>query len=166
MRFGGEYDGEDCWLVWGRWEANLKRALNGRPGLAALQRLEAALLALPTKRLITGNIVSNGDVCALGALALQEQIKYGSADPWADLALNYGYLQDEDTADVEEVSVEIGVRHGMSRTLATYIAATNDEDWPAKTPEERYTWMLNRVRHWITESRAARPAGAGAGEGE
>lgn len=158
MRFDyDDYDGEDWPLVYGRWEAALKSTLNGRPGLAGLRKLEAALVALPSKRLIRSAIVQDGEVCALGALALQEFGEHGSADPLADLSQNYGYLVDEGPSETEETSVEIGQRHGMSRTLAVHIAQTNDEGFETD-PTQRYERMLATVRQWIAESKASAPA--------
>ena len=56
--------------------ANLNRSLAGKKGQAALRDLEAALLALPEKRLVGYHLVKDGDVCATGALvALRRQKK-------------------------------------------------------------------------------------------
>ena len=52
------------------WMANQERSIKGRKGQAALRELEAALLALPEKRLISGELENAvGEVCAVGALA-------------------------------------------------------------------------------------------------
>lgn len=55
------------------WQGNCTRSLRSKAGQAALTRLEAALLALPEKKLIKGKLVnSREEVCAIGALAKAE----------------------------------------------------------------------------------------------
>jgi len=59
------------------WWANVSRALKGRKGQQALMDLEQALLDLPEKRLISGYLAADGEVCALGALALSRRVEQG-----------------------------------------------------------------------------------------
>lgn len=64
-------------------EHNTIRHLKGAKGQAALRELEAALLALPDKRLVHSRFVvtsgeePNGAVCALGAVALYRKRRDG-----------------------------------------------------------------------------------------
>jgi hypothetical protein len=59
------------------WWANVERALSGKPGQTALRELEQALLDLPEKRLISGHLALNGQVCTVGALALHRRVSAG-----------------------------------------------------------------------------------------
>src|ERR1043166_9367326 len=63
-------------------EANRERSLKSRGGQAALRRLEAALLALPEKKLVA-DVIENaeGMVCGLGALAKHENYQGSLALP-------------------------------------------------------------------------------------
>jgi len=119
------------------WEANCRRSISGCKGQTALRELEAALLALPTKRLIRGYLESNGDVCAVGALA-----RYKKHNPIADVDSTY---QTE----------RIGVECGMPRLVAWEVVAQNDIIMEEGTPEQRYTDMLKWVQKQIrsTESK-------------
>lgn len=72
------------------WQGNCRRSMRSKAGQAALKRLEAALLAMPEKRLIRGKLVdSQQQVCALGALAkaegkLPEPDQREDHDDWDD----------------------------------------------------------------------------------
>lgn len=87
-RFGGDY--EEQFPGQGElWEANLRRALSGRRGQAALRDLETALLEMPEKKIIRGKIADRrGQVCAVGLLALHRRVQAGEerAAVLADLA--------------------------------------------------------------------------------
>lgn len=137
----------------GLWDANCRRSIKGRKGQAALRELEAALLALPEKRLIADKLEDDeGRVCAIGALAKAKGVT-PKADP------DY---------EMEEVGVELG----MPRMVAWKVVAENDvtldkvwnvaegplapNDYPYQgglllirdvTPEERYEKMLA----WVQE---------------
>lgn len=67
-QFAGQYD---------LWQANAKRAIAGRRGQQALRDLEAALLELPSKRLIAGRLAHHGEVCAIGALVAHRRAAKG-----------------------------------------------------------------------------------------
>jgi hypothetical protein len=69
-RFDCDYDYDDEYgeLHRGRWEWNLEQAIKGRKGQRALRQLEAALLAMPQRRLVDSELATPaGDVCAVGA---------------------------------------------------------------------------------------------------
>lgn len=105
---GDDYDEEYYWLAVGRWEGNLRRAINGRKGQRALRELREALLALPERRLIAGELATpEGEVCTVGALvayrrarksglSIEEAAKAVALDdpePWE------GYERDPETGD-------------------------------------------------------------------
>lgn len=136
-------------MAMGRFERNTKVAPRSKKGQKALRRLEAALLAMPQKRLAAGviarpvwQLADEYEVCALGALAVHEGI-----DP---LKLWNQWLDDEDgsyTAD--EIADELGPDLGMTPTLAWMVMDENDEVLGGKSPEERWERMLVWVRRHL-----------------
>lgn len=63
-------DEEDFPGQYGLWDGNCQRSIAGKAGQKALRALEAALVALPEKRLIREQLEdAAGNVCAIGALA-------------------------------------------------------------------------------------------------
>ena len=59
-------------------EANRRRSLQSRAGRKALKRLERALLAMEEKKLYADVLVDpNGEVCAIGAVMVQEKMDEG-----------------------------------------------------------------------------------------
>ena len=134
------------------WQANCDRSLKGKAGQRELRELEAALLALPKKRLIKDLLCEGDDVCAVGAYA-----KYKGLDL--------------DRFDPEDESDEVGVSAGMPSLVAWKVVEMNDLQldtvWELAygpvnryeahyrggiplirdmTPEERYENMLAWVR--------------------
>jgi hypothetical protein len=75
-RFGDDYD-EPFPNAWWLWENSLGRAMSSARGQQALRDLEAALLALPEKKLISGALAMGGQVCAIGAYALHKGVAAG-----------------------------------------------------------------------------------------
>lgn len=155
MRIGYS-DEEDYPGQFGLWQGNCQRSLKGRAGQAALRELEAALLALPDKRLIAEELMDdNGAVCGIGAVA-----KFR------------GVITEEMRAQGEHDMEGVGVDLGMPRLVAWKIVEMNDLQfsgtnllfaegpyrWPAEqpyayievTPEQRYERMLKWVREQIT----------------
>jgi hypothetical protein len=126
--------------TYGLWEANVRRAIAGRRGQQALLDLEAALLALPTKRLIAGALCAEGEVCAVGALGLKRLLDAGEGEESAYSRLEGVYSEDGDA------TARFGRTLGLTYTLAWEIAATNDEVFATMTPEARYHAMLRWVR--------------------
>jgi hypothetical protein len=137
------------------WQANCQRSINGKAGQKALKELEAALLALPEKRLIADELEdSEGEVCAIGAVK-----KYRGV---------------EVKADPEEME-EVGVELGFPRMVAWKVVALNDIEidghyveaagptacgnrlwvFVHATPEERYEKVLDWVRKQTTKQEPA-----------
>lgn len=152
------------------WQANCNRSLQGKKGQVALRELEAALLALPEKRLIADKMVdADGEVCAIGALA-----KHKGRDLLAE-----PHLGPDDEFDGEGEMEEIGVELGMPRLVAWKVVCKNDVDfsdselvvfegpyrWPAErpnayvpiTPERRYQKMLAWVQRQLQVPNTAKP---------
>lgn len=155
MRIGYSED-EDYPGQFGLWQGNCARSLKGKAGQATLRELEAALLALPSKRLIAKSLVdAHGEVCAIGALA---EFK--------------GEITDDMIGQGEYDMEAIGIELGMPRLVAWKIVEMNDlqfsgQDllfaegpyrWPAEqpyayvevTPEQRYERMLAWVREQLS----------------
>lgn len=111
------------------WQANCRRSLQGKAGQAALRDLEAALLALPEKRLIHGVLTDEDNgVCAVACYARHKGLDLSKFDP-------------------EDESDEVGIKAGMPRLVAWSVVALNDitlESWlgyvegPRTKEESRY----------------------------
>ena len=138
---GDNYD--DNWaLDMGRWERNSRAVLRSKRGQQALRELEAALLALPVKRLVADDlclpvaITDDGEViyrvCAIGALGLHRGIDPASMAEWNE--------------EGREGTVGMGESLGLRRTLAWVIGETNDRIY-RETEEQRY----ERVLQWIRD---------------
>lgn len=132
------------------WNANVVRSLKGRAGQVALRELEAALVALPEKRLIRNYLIDDADgVCAVGCYARAKGLDLKAFD-----------------RDYETDAV--GVKAGMPRLVAWEVVAQNDiyneghyKDgdgrYVAYTPEERYERVLAWVREQLKSSPEAPP---------
>lgn len=116
------------------WQANCDRSLSGKAGQRSLRELEAALLALPTKRLVEGEVDNGVDCCAVGALARYKQITPVTRFP-------------------DENMEEVGVECGMPRMVAWKVVEMNDVEFGSYarslTPEQRYHAVLDWVRYRI-----------------
>lgn len=160
FREGDDDWDEDSQRRWALAQGRIHRAVHGRPGQAALRELEAALLALPKPRLISGELCRDGEVCALGAIALYRQVRQGY--PWEEAAAIlqqrtyqepvYGEDFDEDgwidCTDQARDTADWAVRElGLTFTLAYAIEEANDEGlWYGASPEQRFRYVLRWVR--------------------
>jgi hypothetical protein len=139
------------------WQANCQRSINGKAGQKALRELEQALVALPDKRLIAGELqTADGEVCAIGALLKYRGIEKTEADP----------------EEMEEVGIELGLPPLVAWKVVcqndieidgrylevfgphhpTYRFAGRDMRLVSVTPGERYEKMLAWVRKQIQEA--------------
>ena len=114
------------------WNANVKRAIEGRRGQASLRELEQTLMVLDPPRLIEGELAEFDDdgiesYCALGAL-----LNWKGVDVFDDIC---------------------GQSIGLTKVLEMTIAWVNDDpDGPDfEAPEDRYTRVLAWVRSRIKE---------------
>lgn len=122
-----DYDGDD--LMMGRWRGMVASATRGKRGQKLLSDLLAALDAMHEKALIVDDLKNqDGDVCALGALALARNMDIEKIDP-----------KDPDA---------VAAAFDIAPCLAQEIAYMNDEyfDSYTETPEERWAGM----RNWIS----------------
>lgn len=124
-RAGYTEDFDDQWdLI--MWRGAVASAIRGKRGQTFLKDLLAALDALPTPRLIKNEFESQGDVCALGAVAQRRRIDLSKYDP--------------EYPDCVEREFDI------ADALAREIMWQNDSGW-RETPELRFV----RVRKWVAE---------------
>lgn len=138
------YDGPDTSGLWAHSE---RRAFASARGKAALKELEAALLALPAKRLIESNVCDGSDVCAIGSIALKREIDAGK-DREAALSDLAGKWGGEDWYDPYDLAPAFGI----AKTVAFRTVEANDEICQDDTPEERYANVLDWVRRKIAAS--------------
>ena len=129
MSRSGYSDGCEGWELI-RWRGAVASAIRGKRGQKLLRNLLAALDAMPSKRLIEGELEADGEVCALGRLGRMQGMDMSKLDP----------------TEPEEVASAFGV----SVALVKEITFVNDEwNW-RETPEKRY----EVVRSWVAKQLA------------
>ena len=166
MRIGYS-DEEDYPNQFELWQGNCRRSLRGRKGQAFLRELEAALVALPEKRLIADDVAKAGEVCAVGAWLLKKRTEAGR--PRADVLAELEAIDSEDCQ-----TDDLAISEGAPRLCAWSVVELNDilcdTQWvkyqgPERsafcyennyrslggypvplTPEERYERILTWVR--------------------
>lgn len=108
-----------------RWRGAVASAVRGKRGRAFLQEMLDALDALPQKRLITDDLVSDdgSEVCALGSVGLKRGIQMADMDPY----------------DYEALAKTFGI----PKALVCEIEFMNDDR--CGTPEQRF----DMVRRWV-----------------
>lgn len=146
-------EGDDSYMPQALFRQAVELALNGKRGQRALRDLEAALLELPAKRLISNHLCKDGEVCALGALALYRGVRK------AEMTKLEKKLWDiYEGVPPGEVSAWAADKIGVREALATEIQWQNDEEawWgDPETPEQRYERVLAWVRSQIKSEAAA-----------
>lgn len=132
-RPGYRDDTDDNWALI-RWRGAVASAIRGQRGDAFLHEMLAALDALPVKELRGGAFICEGEVCALGAVAVARKIE---VDPMLT-GPDPGHSADE-----------MAALFGIPKALAAEIMFENDEGtWGTETPAKRFT----RMRKWITDN--------------
>lgn len=112
-----------------RWRGQVKSAIRGKRGQAFMRELINSLDAVPSKRLISGELLKDGEVCAIGAVGVKRGIN----------------LESIDVDDYDEIALTFGIAHQLVRE----IEYENDRDWKwdKETPEDRW----KRVRAWAQD---------------
>lgn len=130
------------------WDNAVSRATYSKRGQKVLQEIEAALLALPEKRLIEGLLCDGTGVCAVGALAAHRKVLAGSTWQEAFTVLDESGDYDEDDYgnSVDDTARFAEEKLKMAFSLAWDLAYDNDHRYGALSPEERYTRVLAWVR--------------------
>lgn len=128
MSRSGYNDGLDDSWSYIRWRGAVTSAFRGKRGQLFLREMLSALESLPEKKLIAEELVENkeGNVCALGAVAVKRGLDVSTVDP----------EDRESVAGIFEVPF----------SMACEIMYMNDEGTCLdETPEQRYV----RMKKWI-----------------
>lgn len=121
------------------WQANCRRSIKGTRGQRELRELEAALVALPEKRLIHGELTDDsGGVCAIACYAKHKGV-------------------DLSPFDLDDESDQAGIKAGMPRLVAWKVVELNDIELERVTEEQRYLAVLEWVREQLAAPMAATP---------
>ncbi len=163
-----EWDSPEAQWAGIRWAGAAKQAFNGARGQALLKELEAALLAMPAKRLIAHEWAADGDVCSLGALDVHRMVERTGMN-WdaARLVVQQTALDIESVGSLDEFYDDAHRsevyweetnpaqfakdRLSMTFTLAWEIIYENDDPFYSFriSPEQRYRGMLKWVQSRI-----------------
>lgn len=144
-RSGYTDDMDDNWALI-RWRGAVASAIKGKRGQALLKEMEAALLVLPEKVLISNEFANaaDGTVCALGAIALKRRLDKGQ-----DRAEALKEIEKEfpEGCEAEEIAEEMGIADALCKEI-TYV---NDEDFTYgdTSPSKRYEDVLKWIREQI-----------------
>lgn len=110
------------------WRGAVASALRGARGQSFLKEMLQAMDSLPEPKLIARDLVSEGAVCAMGAVGRSRGADMHALDP-----------EDRGT---------VAAFFGIAEALAAEIAYENDEGggyWSKEAPERRFA----RMRAWI-----------------
>ncbi len=150
-------DDEDYPGQFNIWNANVLRSVKGRAGQLALRELEAALLALPTKRLIRGALADDGEVCAVGCLVLALRVKAG--EDRAEVLTELEASDPDDDEAAQRLATPLGIPHMVGWKLVALNDIELKDRWQLGgqrfedvTPEERYMEILAWVQEHILRS--------------
>lgn len=114
------------------YRGNVERTIKGKRGQAFLREMAKALDEMPEKKLISGELVGESGVCAIGAVCKARGLDVRKVDEF----------------DPHEVADLVGI----STPLAAEIAYLNDDNdfyyRRHETPEERW----QRMRKWVQEN--------------
>jgi hypothetical protein len=123
------------------YRGTVDRAIAGKRGQKFLQELADAMDAMPEKRLIRSELVTEaGEVCAIGSVCKARKMNVKEVDAYCPET--------------------VGALVNISRAMAAEIEYENDErGHHDETPEQRWT----RMRKWVEEnlresSRVASPS--------
>lgn len=141
----------DCETI-NLWRGAVESSIRGKRGQALLIELEAALVALPEKKLCSEFFANpeTGAVCALGAVALKRRLDSGMEKNVAIKEINDKFPED-DSDSVIDIQKEFNISDALAREI-TYV---NDEAmiYPitigGDKDEKRYIAVLNWVRENI-----------------
>lgn len=140
-RFDGDYENE--YNAWALWEQATTIALGSVKGQQILRDLRDALLALPSKRLISGQLACKGEVCTMGALAAYRRRDEDRAEVLAELERKIDYDEDGPYGgwEADEATILVGQEVGVGVALSSHMAWLNDS-YGSVTPEQRYERVL------------------------
>lgn len=129
MSRSGYSDDWDDYNLMNLYRGSVDRAIGGKRGQNFLCELAAAMDAMPEKRLIDGDLITeSGEMCTLGVICKVRGL------------------------DVSRVNVEdntaVGKLVNIAQSMAAEIAYENDERMDNESPEQR--WI--RMRKWVGQN--------------
>lgn len=137
-------------------QANVERAMSGKRGQALLKEIEAALLAMPEKKLSRYIVCRGGEVCTLGAVAIERAVKAGKsrAEAMAELEAKmkeWGqYNKDDENWDDGSDETFVYLKDLLdihAGSLAWMLVYENDQGCHgARSPEQLWEKMLKWIR--------------------
>jgi hypothetical protein len=135
---------------WALQERALENAIAGKRGQKFLREMERALLAMPVKRLVASTFCEKGEVCAVGAVAVQRLVDKGVAREQAMKDLEAEYLKWVENDDDYQTEAYAFTKDYVTAAdiLAWNLVYRNDERCYEK-PEDRYAKMLKYIQGLI-----------------
>lgn len=121
---------DDCGDYLNLYRGTVDRAIAGKRGQKFLLELAEAMDAMPEKRLIAHELISeSGEMCTIGVVCKKRNLNVSAVDI---------YYPDE-----------VGSLVGIASQMAAEIEYENDERGPStETPEQR--WI--RMRKWVSDN--------------
>ena len=116
-----------------RWRGAVSSALRGAKGQAFLKELDAALDALPEKKLVANELEGDGCFCALGAVGKARGIDFAKID----------------TYDHESLSKTFGIAPAMAQEIMWIndeAATWRGEDQDAQRWQEVKNWIKEEIK--------------------
>ncbi len=119
---------------WARicWRGAVASGLRGKRGQAFLREMLAALDAMPEKKLIASELVTETGCCAIGTVAVARGLDVSDLEP--------------------EDNNEIAKRFGISRAMVCEIEYINDDEDGWRLSSRSEVERFDRVRQWVVEN--------------
>jgi hypothetical protein len=137
----GYNEGDDSDYPVALYRSAVDRAMRGRRGQAFLRELLTSLDELPVKELVQNDLVSDGGVCALGAVAEHRNLDVSELEP----------------EDADQVALTFGIAESMAREIvwendecggSTWTTPKEAWERPVRIPETpAQRW--ERMRAWV-----------------
>lgn len=129
------------------WRRAVVNAMTGKRGRQFLCDLRDALDAIPTKRLIAGELQdADGEVCAMGSVGVRRGVDMSALKRPADCS-EEDWESDWDCESYENARI-LAKWFNIAPSLAQEVMYQNDEaSWDTETPEKR--WL--RIRKWVAK---------------
>jgi hypothetical protein len=143
---------EDNWAHI-RWRGAVKAGLCSERGQRFLRELRASLKALPEKKLCGEAFAKDGQVCAIGSVALHRKLKAGMTRSAALAEIEKEFPQE----DYWDAPGGASQAFDISEAAAREIMYENDgSEYDDYTPEERYKLVLAWVNRQIIKKPRSR----------